>query len=403
MKNISILTLVIVLSACAGGSGGPDGRFQENWSSPYRSVTTRAAESNKKVTSMVSEFTLCEGNCTAHTTRVIGGPSHAHHASYNINGGTVTVYNLEDVTFTMAAASGSGGDENGNKDTLKFKLDKNGRIDAVKHSSNTFNGTEYVQADGASATFQRKSEDEIKWDVEQEDNGEGKHYIGTGTFKTYGKDLELSYSDFGQMEFDLEYTPTDNPEAEPVAEKSYEPFAGGYDKLKHETPGSNMAFTGKAVGSVSNGDYNQSLNGDATLSFDATKEKPEKLQMNFSNGETPWYDVTIEKGASSNSITFTTSDTLNANINESVKFNDFGTGTSRTVSDYLVDGYNGAKYPETPDKTTGKIDIGYYGIGNDIVEATGVTQYVEKGEAVPGTNGEIRMNVGFGMTKNSNN
>lgn len=395
MKNISILTLVIVLSACAGGSGGPDGRFQENWSSPYRSVTTRAAESNKNVTSMVSEFTLCEGNCAAHTTRVIGGPSHAHHASYNINGGTVTVYNLEDVTFTMAAASGSGGDEGGGKDLLQFHLDKDGRIDAVKHSAMIIENGNYVKDTDASATIQRNTEENITWGVDQI-NGEGKHYTGTGTFKTYGEDLELSYSDFGQMHFNLEW----EKDTESGTEEAFEPFAGGYDKLKHETPGSNMAFTGKAVGSVSNSNhnYNQALNGSATLSFNGTKEE---LNMKFSENTTkPWYDVKIIKDGDENSITFTTSDTLNANINESVKFNDFGTGTSRTVSDYIDKyGYDKVVY-DTSKNQYGKIDIGYYGIGNDIVEATGVTQYVEKGSAV---DGEIRMNVGFGMTKNNNN
>ena len=132
----------------------------------------------------------------------------------------------------------------------------------------------------------------------------------------------------------------------------------------------------------------------------------ETLHMDFSDTvpseeDTPWYDVTIVRNqtANTNSISFTTSDSLNESIPNNLKFNDFGENNTRTPTYNLVDGYNGEGYGnKTPGNGWGKLDIGYYG-GTDgaVTEATGVTQYVES----LGESGEIRMNVGFGMTKDS--
>lgn len=319
------------------------------------------------------------------------------------------LFDLRNVEFVMAAASGGGGDEGGSKDILTFDIDDQGHIIAVNHIAlvkNNLGALEPSQSE--SATFERNMDAngnyvDNTFDVGQI-NGEGKIYTGNGIIITYGKDIGLRYSDFGQLKYDLHWT-NGNQSGD---EKSYEPFAGGYkeDGIRRESPETAMNFTGKAAGSVSNDSFNKNITGNATLSFNAGVET---LNMYFSNtvadeDNTPWYDVQIIRNRSNgaNSITFTTNNTLNGNIPENLRFNDFNNENTRTKTDYLVDGYNGGEYgsEHTPGVGHGKIDIGYYGGRNDgVTEATGVTQYVEPLSG----DGEIRMNVGFGMTKNNIN
>lgn len=306
-------------------------------------------------------------------------------------------YTLENVEFTMAAASAGHGDEGGSKDVFKFRLDDKGKIDAVIWDAYISNNGTLERDDSATAVFTRNNDENNSFHVEQT-NGEGHHYEGNGVFTTYGRDLGLKYSDFGQGIFILDV------DGEEDTENSYEPFAGGYKFLRKDSPETAMNFTGKAVGSVSNHDFAKNVYGPATLEFD---NGAETLNMNFTQttntaDDTPWYNVTITRNTNNNSIVFETNGTVNANIPEDLRFNDFNDNT-RTPNEYhLVDGYNGAGYH--PDENSGKIigdgygklEIGYYGgIDGNVTEATGVTQYVESTDQ----NNEIRMNIGFGMVK----
>jgi len=310
-------------------------------------------------------------------------------------------YTLQDVEFTMAAASAGSGDEGGSKDILTFKLDKNGQIDAVNHIAYISQDGDLIQETSATATFKRNNKSSNTFNVGQI-NGEGKFYTGNGVIITYGKDIGsgLKYSDFGQLKYDLIAT---YPNGYQETEKSFEPFAGGYKDLRKETPGASMNFSGQAHGSVSNNNTDKNIAGNATLAFN---DGTETLNMDFSNttlttDDTPWYNVTIVRNKTLNtqSITFETNDTLNDTIPDNLQFNDF-VGNTRTPTYNLVDGYNGEGFgnQKMPGKGDGKLDIGYYG-GPDgnVTEATGVTQYVE---SLGGIDNEIRMNVGFGMMKN---
>lgn len=326
-------------------------------------------------------------------------------------------YTLENVDFTMAAASGGRGDEGGSKDILKFNLGSDGRIDSVTHTAYIVNNKgKLVESPLESAGTMTRNTENI-FDVKQV-HSDGTVITGSGTFFAYGNDIGLKYSDFGQLKYNLMVK---NPgQANAAPEKSFEPFAGGYKDLRHESVNTNMNFNGKAVGSLAyasrdenNDRYedNKRISGLATLNFNidgGTKTKTETLTMNFSNplwteeDDMPWYNVKIVRNQTSgaNSITFTNTDGV-ANIPgyfkfESTEFNN----NERTINNYLVDGYNGVGYPD--DKAAkGKLDIGYYGItDNNITEATGVTQYVENfGNFNENKTGSIRMNVGFGMKK----
>ena len=311
-------------------------------------------------------------------------------------------YTLENVDFTMAAASGGHGDEGGSKDIVKFKLDPsgNGEIDAVIHEAWVVseNGT-LVKSEDETAIFTRNGDTNTFHVVQT--NGEGNTFEGDGYFLTYGDDVKLKHSDFGRMKYDLITTHPDGTR-DPNPEVSYESFAGGYKYLRKDAPETSMNFAGIAVGSVSSGNVDTNISGRAELSFDSGTET---LNMYFSQpadlgeGDTPWYDMTIVRSNSGNSVTFTTNDELNETINPQIRFNDFGESTTRTPNNFhLVDGYNGVGY-ETGNsgKIWGdgyaKLEVGYYGI-DETTEATGVMQYVEQSDG-----GEIRMDAGFGMVK----
>lgn len=309
------------------------------------------------------------------------------------------LFDMKDVEFVMAAASGGGGDEGGSKDILTFELDSHGQIIAINHSALVKNGSQLVRSDSESAIFSRNKDKHNNYTgnsfhVEQT-NGEGTTFTGNGTVITYGQKMGLTYSDFGQFKYDLHWVNG----AKSGDEKTYEPFAGGYKELRKEIPESAMTFTGKAVGCVSDGDFDKNISGDAALTFNNGQET---LNMQFSGtkateDDIPWYDVKITRNQTTNenSITFTTNDTLNQNIPTKLKLDDFNDNT-KIKNNYLVDGYNGGEYPNNrPDK--GKLDIGYYG-GRDgnTIEAAGVTQYVE---SFNNGDREIRMNVGFGLKR----
>lgn len=302
----------------------------------------------------------------------------------------------DDITFIMAAASGTHGDEGGGKDTLKLIADDKGKIAAVTHKAFVNNSSgNLVEEKESTVTFKRNNDTDNTFSIYQK-NGEGKIFQGTATVATYGKDLGLTYSDFGQLIVDATETDT-NGHVE--HEQGFEPFAGGRTDVRREQPETAVNFKGKAFGSVSSHNVDKNVFGDATLAFDGTTET---LHMDFSKTEktdtdTPWYDVKIvrNKLADTNYITFTDK---GADIPDKLKFSDFNSNNTRTRNNYLVDGYNGeGDNDKTPGHAWGKIDIGYYGPKNGkVTEFTGVTQYVETRND---ENGEIRMNIGFGGKK----
>lgn len=321
--------------ACASGSGGPDDRFRVSSSSRYFAVGTDAVKSNANITSMDSEIIVCdEGGCPAHVNRYISNVSHQRSSSGGslYNGSGFKVYGLDNATFTSS--------ENPGTEKFKFVIEDNegtttrGRITQV----NMDQGTHLLNRQNAQAGNPfANSSDNI-----------------TLTYNSWA-DKKLRFSDFGKINVD------------DGTAKEYM-FAGGYKELQHEKPASNMDFSGTATGVVSNGTETQNINGVATLKY---KDETETLNMNFSEGTTPWYDVEIVKSAGTNTITFTDS----ANVNTDVKFNDFVENT-RTKN---FDAEN-------------NMNIGYYGPGTNVSEATGVVKYTEN---------DIRMDASFGVKKDN--
>ncbi|MBQ6110145.1 MAG: hypothetical protein IJL05_02075 [Alphaproteobacteria bacterium] len=117
MKKITILTSVLVLAACGGGSGGNGGSGAAPAVNPVvgrSAVTADVVSSNEKITSMASEI-LVAGDGSKIT------PSISRHASLSYGGQTYESYRLDDVDFKM-----------GGEDSLvKFELNDKGQIVAL--------------------------------------------------------------------------------------------------------------------------------------------------------------------------------------------------------------------------------------------------------------------------------
>lgn len=331
MKKYVALVSVLALTACAS-SGGPDDRFRVSSSSRYFAVGTDAVKSNEQITSMDSEIIVCdEGGCPAHVNRYISNVSHQRSSSgESLYSGTgFKVYGLDNVSFTTSDNPG----------TEKFKF-----IIEDSEGSATRGRITHVSMDQGAHILTRQDTQAGNTFANSSDNI-------TLTYNSWA-DKKLRFSDFGEIKVN------------DGTEKDYM-FAGGYEELKHDQPATNMDFTGNAGGIVSDGTNTQNVNGAATLAFN---DGTETLNMNFSGGNVPWYDVQIVKSANVNTITFKNA----SNVNTNVKFEDFVDGT------------------RTKDFDTNNMNIGYYGPGINVSEATGVVKYTE---------GDIRMDASFGMKK----
>lgn len=333
MKNYVYLMMVLGLAACASGGEGPDSRFRVSSSSQYFAVATDAAKSNKNVTSMDSEIIVCDGGCPAHLDRYISNVSHQHRLASSTalyEGSGFKVYGLDNATFTTSDAPG----------TEKF--------------------TFVIEDDEASEM--RGKITQVKWDS-------GAHILTRQTvtenvFKNSDDDFTLTYNSLAENK--LRFSDFGKIETNEASANKYM-FAGGYEKLQHDAPTSNMSFTGTAAGIVSSGTYSQNVKGNATLDFN---DGTETLNMNFASGETPWYNVEIIKSDTVNKIIFTDTENVNANV----KFNDFSDGA------------------RTKDFTSENMNVGYYGHGTNVSEATGVVKYTEA---------DINMDAAFGVKKNN--
>lgn len=388
MKKYVSLVSVLALAACASGSGGPDDRFRVSSSSKYMYATERAAESNQNITSMNSEVVICNGTCPEHLNRITGTPSHARVSTTQQGGVDLTVYDLSDVTFTTADEGFDPGEESftfviddkessgtrgqiigidmGFGKSNSFSTDKN-PILTRQGETNVFNG--YVNDPD-------NNMDQDKWKPAKY------------TYESLGKN-KLRFSDFGTLH--IERTDVDNKSWTPV-------FIGGYDVAKKIDPTSispqTLEFSGTAVGSVV-----AVLNGQGSGTSIDLNDNTAQLKLVVSNDGT-------------NSIA---SSEVKAEFDNWYNILYTETGDSKTIelSDYH--GTNDYKMLTAAD-SNGKVtiedigiktDIRYFGDNGKPSEAVGIIQVRDCNGAActndygtsTNPNPEIRMNLGFGVTK----
>ena len=216
---------------------------------------------------------------------------------------------------------------------LHFTVGENGKIDSIVLGGTTYgrdsdSGNVFTAENGSSVTY---------------DSG-----------ATLAQKFQLSYSDFGT------YQITTNDVAGPKIA-----FAGGYGDKRIEIAnvaaldGKTTTFTGKAIGTVANGNKTIDLDGSATLKFDDTGAAP--VTTLGATGFSNWYSFTVTQESDQNpTIQFDTS------------------LTNKVPEGFQVEGNGDVS-----------MNVGYYGPNADTpIEATGLVQYTE---------GDIKMDMAFGV------
>lgn len=267
--------------------------------------------------------------------------------------------------------------------TLKFNVDKNGKIvslivpDAEEimetHPGSTVPDTEIVRQ-GNTNRFIYTDPDSNKWPMD---------YI------SYAKDLKLKYADFGVLQTDLQ---------ELGYGIRYVPFAGGYENKKIDTDSmidlaqaNDLTFTGIAQGDVTYNDGNKDIplagglkDENATLVFN--KDGVQTLTANFDN----WHNVQAIKSADGTNqfkiIGGTGGDDARFHMSSS------SAGLKDEVTQEV------ANNPEANEVMV--FNPGYYGDKNTPTEATALMQYQysPKGNTSEGQIGAINVQLGFGGT-----
>ena len=276
MKKYFILTSVLALTACGGGSGGGSISGMTDYE--------RAAQSNSVITGMVSR--IQSGDSYNNLSR----SATTHRAS--TNGGSVsgTVY-LDDVLFE--SGDKEYGDESENF-KMRFHVNANGKIDGL-HTID--DGEEEVigRVGDENRFFKQDETEEVSVSV-----------------ALLGRERGLKYSDFGFLTIDgVEYGESENDIRHFVM-----PIAGGYeaknitDTMNADGLTNNVVFNGIAVAGV--GEPNTFVAGErltlrdnnATLTFD--KETGNEILAahfaGYTDSETgiqynDWYNVEATKYA----------------------------------------------------------------------------------------------------------
>lgn len=355
MKKYLVLTSVLALVACGGGSGGNGG---DAIGRVKGTVSDDVIKSNKEVTGMLSEIGVAADGSTVN----VGAAASRTATTLNTfthNGKEYKSYKLDDVNFLLA-------DEGFAPNSLKFTVNP----DTGEITHFTILG-DPDDAEDADKVFERIGTKEIDGKKYAHFKGIVEGQEAELTYVSRGKDLGLQYADFGTFPISL------SPNWDPV-------FVGGYTGVagiekEQPKPEDNITFTGKAVGHVmairgeQGSGHAIALDGDAKLVFNQTDGA--KLTADFGN----WYDVSYD--VATNQVTFSNP-------------------TGITHADfYLVDDKSGNG--KTIDASGAQFY--YFGKDNTPTEAVGAIQVRD---CVPGKcidevdNGvaadEVRMNLGFG-------
>ena len=292
MKRYFLLTSVLALAACGGGSGGGgnvgnavNGRTPGSPTEHLLASSLIGDTDNNEITNMASAVVVKNGSSWSSFARAAKAPDTTSHTGY-------TIYKLDNVDFKLVEGNAN------LESAFNFEIDSDGRIENVvaKIGSSKLNaarGTESGKTDkfyGKIYQFVKDGDDKEVITIADDGNvtenilqaklaeavennilssaeasaGHWNHLDQYWKFETNGnKDsLGLTYSDFGYMmtynlvkdeNISFDSNGIMNGAAEHNVGEEHASgllFAGGYD-LPNTGKADGMNFTGKAVGVVS--------------------------------------------------------------------------------------------------------------------------------------------------------
>ena len=387
MKNLLILTSVLAVAACGGGSGG-DGGIPRPAFVPQSSI-----DSNKELTDMVSQVLVA----TDGTTLTRSGTT-------NYNGKEYRVYDLNDVVLKTPAFADDFTRVN-KMATLTFSVE-NGEIKGIFIDEPQAWGTDGIRLErdnnnkfAGNGVFGGELEVTLS-DAEYESIARASEDGAALTRDSMG----LRYSDFGVLrahtQFDDNGTPVDE-----IAELY---FAGGYNIGEkqidmHEKPGASVILNGRAVGEVNLG-Y-ESADGSISLYTN-------DAELEFVDGKTnvslPFF-IVGDDGSVTDKQWYTVNATINSIFNENNP-NTNVTSLTFTDGDNIDDAYaayrfsSGNEYEAQPNIVvepggSGAVIrdgfINYYGDNDTPTEAVGNMRYMEEHSNI--INNRIGFETAFGF------
>ena len=457
MKRYVMLTSVLALAACGGGSGGGGsaGTPSGGYVAPRPAVTPGVATSNAEITNMSSEIVVASNSNTP--------VSVVRSATVNNSGVTYTSYRLDDVKLFTAENLDTSGHS-----YINLELNNNtGEIDAVKmmvggEASGRIARDTTDTTTFAGPIFEYTLDGEDKAQFRVVDNGQdmaalnalatqnnlsGGHWNRVDErmiFGTNGADVGLQYSDFGHFNpiyksknkelssdadilaaragnlnrsGELDKKHTDEEFNALLAKEDYQLFAGGYaisgtNMLDTLTPENNTEYKGKAVGRVYTSIQSNDVDRTAYLT---AWNVPYDLDTDDDNIPDAWSENAghdMAKAYTTSEATMTIgadgTQTLVMPFNTQSDTSDtfYDVTITKNSSNEINVNFGGtpseAQYRmndnPTPSSIEGEFTPGYYGV-NTPVEAAGTARYYTEQELDTNVTREWEVQAAYGMKK----
>lgn len=457
MKRYVMLTSVLALAACGGGSGGGGsaGTPSGGYVAPRPAVTPGVATSNAEITNMSSEIVVASNSNTP--------VSVVRSATVNNGGVTYTSYRLDDVKLFTAENLDTSGHS-----YINLELNNNtGEIDAVKmmvggEASGRIARDTTDTTTFAGPIFEYTLDGEDKAQFRVVDNGQdmaalnalatqnnlsGGHWNRVDErmiFGTNGEDAGLQYSDFGHFNpiyrsknkelssdadilaaragtlnrsADLDKYHSDEEFNALLAKEDYQLFAGGYaisgtNMLDTLTPENNTEYKGKAVGRVYTSIQSNDVDRTAYLT---AWNVPKDLDTDDDNIPDAWSENAghdMAKAYTTSEATMTIgadgTQTLVMPFNTQSDTSDtfYDVTITKNSSNEINVNFDGtpseAQYRmndnPTPSSIEGEFTPGYYGV-NTPVEAAGTARYYTEQELDTNVTREWEVQAAYGMKK----
>ena len=379
MKKLTILTSVLALAACGGGSGGGTGTPGAVVipSTGLTDAQRAAATSNANVTDMNSFIVVGGSNPTINPN----SRAASTHVFAQSDGGTR--YDLENVTFKTIPTSGVISD-------LMFHTDTNGKIESIEfldaeeimsehEDSSVLVGqierqgdtNKFIAHQGQMPNMEQTADMQVEYISYSKQSGQG-----------------LTYSDFGMLRMDTSVLVDADVDTYDM------PFIGGFDdknvannRMKDlaQNENSDIVFTGLAKGSVSYSnqatDASENLDlvdTEATLTF--AQDGTQTLAADFTN----WAQVEAVKAVNG---------TNQFIVRESYVAND---------SPYYLETSPAGLVDGAMNEHTMAFQTGYYGDNNAPNEGVGLVQYQYMhgyNESIHDYEHHVNVDLGFGGTR----